>query len=1057
MKRSRVLASLVVSILCLNLISVSSLATEQDAVIKASWDVSLSVDGVYGPVYVTDNIGNIVTVLSETESPNIDWEIKVPEGIYKFYDSKSLCLLQDLNGISSFNVTGGMNYEIQNIVISPMKTLWYYDGLNVIMVEDYLDGEVTSNSFKSEAPTGFEEEWCSDSKLLDIFTFGDVLDSNQIIYLKPRVYYQSSKPLIIPNTSLNGVLLIGDGTEYKSTLYVNGPGKVVLYNVNTTGSVTMAIGSGIEAAEGTVNRVGSIRGIGEFKISGTGTLIVEEGINFNTSKASNHLDIKDITLSAESIGGKDGNNKAGYDVGDISITNSNVTTTNGTIGAGAGYFVDRADPAKDISYRGGNVGNITILDSNININYSGTSEKFAIGAGSSIDQDEQMQGSSGDIVVSGGSLSINDVPKCLGAYGLSKCPSVSVTNCDVSINNVYTLVSADKVKLDTSNTIIGTLDAESSLRKSTRKADIVLHKLNNSFMQTIPTGDYYFISDIETVDNVKYETVLFDSTDNYLFNVAEDYLTDVGDLTRYEVSESVVSPSTAFTVPTSKITEESLDGRDVLFSVYALGESALAKPNEVIDKGPGVYSATLVLDHDKFAYTIKEYKQNSSDDGYTLYEKVHYGDLGEVRYTIPKGWSLSTSETSNLVGTVTEDGSLVLSVYIDRPVYSITFDPNDETPVESINVRDGAEIIPPVFEKEGSTLEGWYVDKNLLVKFDLSKATDLNNGTTIYAKWDIKEYPTDPPIEPTPEPTPEPVPPINGGGSSSSGSNVSYSAVEITGVVKGVTGEVVENATVTLTSKNKVYTVLTDFEGKYLFNCPTGRYFIKATYAGVVSNEIELNTTVRKYVADDLVFKKVVGIRNNLYTNGSNTKGYNPESVLTRDEAVEVIYRMNKGQSIEQYTVLFKDVPLNAWYLESLKYCVSNKIVFGKSETMFDPTSNITREEFAVLIARAMRLSDVFTSNHFDDIDSEWSANYINKLAELGIVNGTSDRKFNPKSDITRIEMIAIINRVIGHLISEDEVSYFKHIGVLKDVGLSEDHWGYYDVITATHNHYIKA
>ena len=59
--------------------------------------------------------------------------------------------------------------------------------------------------------------------------------------------------------------------------------------------------------------------------------------------------------------------------------------------------------------------------------------------------------------------------------------------------------------------------------------------------------------------------------------------------------------------------------------------------------------------------------------------------------------------------------------------------------------------------------------------------------------------------------------------------------------------------------------------------------------------------------------------------------------------------------------------------------------------------------------------------NYYSDIASNWAAEDINLLADLGVVTGKPDGTFRPDSQITRAEIVAILVRLYD-LNSDDMV-----------------------------------
>ena len=88
-------------------------------------------------------------------------------------------------------------------------------------------------------------------------------------------------------------------------------------------------------------------------------------------------------------------------------------------------------------------------------------------------------------------------------------------------------------------------------------------------------------------------------------------------------------------------------------------------------------------------------------------------------------------------------------------------------------------------------------------------------------------------------------------------------------------------------------------------------------------------------------------------------------------------------------------------------------IVSGVSDTLFDPDRNITRAEFAAIIARALKLND--KTADYKDVNNEWFAPYVGACSEAGIISGY-DGYFRPNDNITRQEMAVIIVNAYSYL-----------------------------------------
>lgn len=114
---------------------------------------------------------------------------------------------------------------------------------------------------------------------------------------------------------------------------------------------------------------------------------------------------------------------------------------------------------------------------------------------------------------------------------------------------------------------------------------------------------------------------------------------------------------------------------------------------------------------------------------------------------------------------------------------------------------------------------------------------------------------------------------------------------------------------------------------------------------------------------------------------------------------------------------VFTDVPADIWYYDSVYDLVGRGIVNGMTETTFAPNDNITRAQFAKILAAA---SGENTGRYdgkevFTDCKGHWADEYINWAFDKGIVKGMSATEFAPNEKITREQMAAMICRYASY------------------------------------------
>ena len=116
------------------------------------------------------------------------------------------------------------------------------------------------------------------------------------------------------------------------------------------------------------------------------------------------------------------------------------------------------------------------------------------------------------------------------------------------------------------------------------------------------------------------------------------------------------------------------------------------------------------------------------------------------------------------------------------------------------------------------------------------------------------------------------------------------------------------------------------------------------------------------------------------------------------------------------------------------------------------PTKPITRAEFAAIATRFAY--SVEGKSEFSDVpENYWAYGNISAAATYGWVEGYEDGAFLPNGDITRAEVAAIVNRMLGR--AADEAYVAGNADQLKQFPDLQDtkKWYYLDMVEATNEH----
>lgn len=132
----------------------------------------------------------------------------------------------------------------------------------------------------------------------------------------------------------------------------------------------------------------------------------------------------------------------------------------------------------------------------------------------------------------------------------------------------------------------------------------------------------------------------------------------------------------------------------------------------------------------------------------------------------------------------------------------------------------------------------------------------------------------------------------------------------------------------------------------------------------------------------------------------------NKKSFLSRSAAA-ALSAVLLSSSLSAYAV--NDIS-NHWAKDSIQKFIDAGVINGYEDNTFRPNSNITRAEFAAILARLLDDPNVPTEHHFTDVSEDaWYFDAVQKLCALNVVSPAD--KFNPNSNITRQDVMVMTAR----------------------------------------------
>ena len=123
-----------------------------------------------------------------------------------------------------------------------------------------------------------------------------------------------------------------------------------------------------------------------------------------------------------------------------------------------------------------------------------------------------------------------------------------------------------------------------------------------------------------------------------------------------------------------------------------------------------------------------------------------------------------------------------------------------------------------------------------------------------------------------------------------------------------------------------------------------------------------------------------------------------------------------KGSFVEEAPVqIFKDVPVDAYYYEAVKWAAEKGITGGVGNGLFAPNQPCTRAQIVTFLWRAAGSPAPKNMSSFTDVPADaFYAKAVAWAVENGITGGTGDGKFSPDATCTRAQSVTFLYRAAG-------------------------------------------
>ena len=166
---------------------------------------------------------------------------------------------------------------------------------------------------------------------------------------------------------------------------------------------------------------------------------------------------------------------------------------------------------------------------------------------------------------------------------------------------------------------------------------------------------------------------------------------------------------------------------------------------------------------------------------------------------------------------------------------------------------------------------------------------------------------------------------------------------------------------------------------------------------------------------DDWFYDAVAYVYENGIMAGTSETTFAPYMELDRAMAAQLFYNL-EGKPTVTGDSTFTDVTSGHWAVDAITWAAQNDIVAGIGGGLYDPDSNVTREQFAVMLYKYARfkgcdLTATGDLTQFPDAGSisSWAETALSWANGKGLINGHENGTIDPKGSTTRAQAASIM------------------------------------------------
>ena len=149
---------------------------------------------------------------------------------------------------------------------------------------------------------------------------------------------------------------------------------------------------------------------------------------------------------------------------------------------------------------------------------------------------------------------------------------------------------------------------------------------------------------------------------------------------------------------------------------------------------------------------------------------------------------------------------------------------------------------------------------------------------------------------------------------------------------------------------------------------------------------------------------------------GTSSTTFQPEVNLTRAMAAQVLYNLEGQPAVTGDTTFTDAAAAGDWAVKAITWAEQTGVVAGIGDGLFDPTANVTREEFAQMMYNYASYKEYDLTlegdlSQFEDASaiSSWAETAMSWANGSGLINGHDDGTIDPQGTTTRAQAASIL------------------------------------------------